>query len=182
MEALNPAKICHTSPYSPAVESRPSTLDYPQSDIMPCSPSPSPPRSDESIADPDSLLNDLVRANDDLRAWLEHTGFWDTAYRQTILADVRQLQGLELEKAKVLTRIRDSKPSADPAADSTALLPVATPSHAQDGPLDTSTSTLALQARYTPTGPIHKHPSPRPAPRKGEKNHPTRSTKAQPVS
>ncbi|KAG6040271.1 hypothetical protein E4U41_001108, partial [Claviceps citrina] len=130
---------------------------------MSCSPSTGPPRSEGSTRDADCLLNDLLHVHDDLRTWLEHTGFWDMDYRRAILAGVRHLKGLEAEKTRVLMRMRDSKPG-DTAADATALFPVPVaatgiPSLTRAATPTSSalpTSTTGLQARHTPTGPARR--------------------------
>ncbi|KAG5990383.1 hypothetical protein E4U54_004124 [Claviceps lovelessii] len=169
----------------------------------PCSPSASLPRSDGLDDDddddndndnndnnnnnnnnghPDCLLHDLVPLHDDLRTWLEHTGFWDVDYRRGILADVRRLRGLEAERASVLMRIRDSKPANPTDGESTALVPVTAAPSGTGGttscpPTSTSTSASAStstsnsnstsvsvrpkpatqQANYAPIGPVRRH-------------------------
>lgn len=69
----------------------------------------------------------LAQDEDDLQLWLDHTGFFDLQYRKEILASVRELKAIELAKAKVMMRIRNSRPSRQPQADA-----VSTPLHAPE--------------------------------------------------
>ncbi|KAG5930116.1 hypothetical protein E4U53_002299, partial [Claviceps sorghi] len=96
--------------------------------------SSSPSTSSDNDGHPDRLLNELIALHDDLRTWLDHTGFWDVAYRRGILADVRRLQGLDAERATVLTRLREGKPADAPAAESASLVPVTAVPRAPTGP------------------------------------------------
>ncbi|KAG5927837.1 hypothetical protein E4U42_001722 [Claviceps africana] len=149
MNPSNAENTCHTLPHSPAAEPRSPSIPTPESSSqpgtiisnheMPSPPSTCPPRSnDDTTQPPDQLLDELTPLHDDLRTWLDHTGFWDASYRRGILADVRRLQGLDAERATVLMRIRDSKPADDLAAESAPLVPV---------------TAVALQARRPPPAP-----------------------------
>ncbi|KID77876.1 YTH domain-containing protein 1 [Metarhizium brunneum] len=66
---------------------------------------------------PHTALQELVKVDDELRLWLDHTGFFDLAHRKRVLDGVRELQGLEAERAKVLEKIQSSKPSGQPVSD-----------------------------------------------------------------
>ncbi|QPH11052.1 hypothetical protein C2857_002617 [Epichloe festucae Fl1] len=154
METPRPSKpASHTAPSSPAAESQPSSSAF-QSDTtpeVPVSPSTSLPRSDEGVTDPDSMLQALLTAHDDLRTWLDHTGFFDPDHRRTILAYVRQLKGLEAEKAKVLVKIRDSRPADNNTPlDAVSVSVSPAPAQLQDAP-PAASSPATLHARHTPT-------------------------------
>ncbi|TWU75037.1 hypothetical protein ED733_006367 [Metarhizium rileyi] len=60
---------------------------------------------------PQASLQELLENHEELRIWLDHTGFFDHGHRKRVLDGVRELQGLEAEKAKVLQKIQSSKPS-----------------------------------------------------------------------
>ncbi|KAG6008891.1 hypothetical protein E4U21_003703 [Claviceps maximensis] len=189
MDSSDPANARYTFPRSPTSESRPPSTSISRS--IP-TPDASPSQSDISNADntpdmrcssptplerreDDSSIRGLTPVHDDLRTWLEHTGFWDAEYRRSILADVRRLRGLEAERAKVLVRIRDSKPPDTADAQSPARLPVAASSSRSDEatvschPTSTSTSSVSMAATPradTTTGPARKQMPLRPIAKK----------------
>ncbi|EFY90623.1 YT521-B-like family protein [Metarhizium acridum CQMa 102] len=66
---------------------------------------------------PHTALQELVKVDEELRLWLDHTSFFDLAHRKRVLGGVRELQRLEAEKAKVLEMIQSSKPSGQPASE-----------------------------------------------------------------
>lgn len=63
-----------------------------------------------ALTNPHTTLQGLLKVHDELRIWLDHTGFFDLEHRRRVLDGVRELQGLEAERAKVLQKIQSSKP------------------------------------------------------------------------
>ncbi|KHN99034.1 YT521-B-like family protein [Metarhizium album ARSEF 1941] len=73
--------------------------------------------TDSSGTPSDAAPQKLLVVDDELKLWLDHTGFFDLAHRKRVLDGVRELHGLEAEKAKVLKKIQSSKPSGQPASE-----------------------------------------------------------------
>ncbi|KAK2612979.1 hypothetical protein QQS21_000908 [Conoideocrella luteorostrata] len=74
----------------------------------------------DAIPDPEAELHDLLSRHADLKTWLQYTGFFDLEHRREKLDYVRELNGLEAERAKVLLKIRHSRPSEQTLPDASA--------------------------------------------------------------
>lgn len=71
---------------------------------------PSQEDTGTALRNPQTTLQELLNVHDELRIWLDHTGFFDLEHRKRVLDGVRELKGLEAERAKVLHKIQSSKP------------------------------------------------------------------------
>ncbi|UKZ62610.1 uncharacterized protein TrAtP1_003851, partial [Trichoderma atroviride] len=62
---------------------------------------------------PDAPSVDLAAEND-VKLWLQHTGFFDVEHRQKVLGALRQLKALDEQRQKIISEIHHTTPYVVP--------------------------------------------------------------------